>query len=147
MEITGRLQQNERVIEDFTSRTLAAIPSQFGRLLYVACLRDLGTGRYIHEGLTTVYPKEAVQQALAFCHQQLYAKILETPLEQQEWDLQACVESLEGDFGEIIERWQEVEFYRLLAPPGVPAYLRDAFCSNLRTLLAVLAGDLAARAA
>ena len=83
METVERFQLNRRVIEDFTARTLAAIPSDYGRLLYVSSLRDLASGRYLHEGLAAIYPEQAVQQALARCHEELFARILETPLEQQ----------------------------------------------------------------
>lgn len=136
-----RFQQNRRVIEDFTVWTLAGIPSDYSRLLYVSSLRDLASGRYVHEGLAAVYPEEAVQQAMTHCHEELFAKILETPLEQQEGDLRACLGALEGDFWDIVARWQELESYRLLLPAGVPGYLHDLFCSNLRALLGLLAEE------
>lgn len=139
METLERFQQNRQVIEDFSARTLAAIPSVYGRLLYVSLLRDLASGRYRHEGLEAVYPENAVQQALQQCHEELFARILETPLEQQEMDLRACLGACEGDFCGVVARWQELEFYRLLMPTGMPAYLQRLFCSNLRTLLELFA--------
>ncbi len=141
METLERFQQYRRIIEDFTAHTLSAIPSEFGRLLYLASLRDLASGSYIHEGLSALYPEEAVQQALAYCHEEIFSKILEAPLEQQEWDVRACLGRLGGDFWAIVERWREVEFYRVLVPVGVPQYLQDLFCSNLRALLGVFAEE------
>ncbi len=143
METLERFQQNQQVIQDFATNSLAAIPSDYGRLLYLALLRDLASGRYQHEGLAAIYPEEAVQQALAYCHKELFARILETPLEQQEWDLRACLGNLQGEFWEVVRRCQELEFYSVLAPFGVPAYLRDLFCSNLRTLLGLFAEERA----
>lgn len=138
METLERFQQNRRVIEDFTERTLAAIPGEFARLLYVASLRDLASGRYCHEGLTAVYPEEAVQQALEHCHQELFIRILEMSLAQQEWDLRACLGSLEGNFWEVVARWRELEFYRCLVPLGIPDYLQELFRSNVRALLGLM---------
>ena len=92
METITQLQQNRRVIQDFTSTTLAAIPSAFARLTYLASLRDLSSGRYGHAGLTAVYPSEAVQQALEQCHEEIFERILESPLEEQERDLRAHLE-------------------------------------------------------
>ncbi len=145
METLERFQQNRKVIEDFTARTLAAIPSVYARLAYVASLRDLGSGRYQHEGLEADYPEQAVHQALQHCHEELFARILETPLEQQESDLRTCVGCFEGDFGDVVARWQELEFYRLLMPTGIPAYLQKLFCSNLRALLGLFAEERASQ--
>ena len=143
MASVEQFQQNRRVIEDFTKRTLAAISSDFARLLYVSSLRDLASGRYHHEGLSAVYPQGPVQQALAHCHEEVFARILETPLAQQEADLRACLGNLEGELPNIVARWQELQSYRLLSPTGVRSYLHDLFCSNLRALLGVFAEEQA----
>lgn len=50
MEMMTQLQQNRRIIHDFASTTLAAIPGMFARLTYVASLRDLSSGAYEEEG-------------------------------------------------------------------------------------------------
>jgi hypothetical protein len=139
METLERFQQNQRVIEDFASRTLAAIPNEYGRLVHVSTLRDLASGQYRHEGLARVYSEPVVHDALAYCHEELFAKILESPLERQEPDLRACLSAMEGPVEETAVRWLELESYRLLIPMGIPVYMRDLFCSNLRALLALLA--------
>jgi len=141
METLERFQRSQRLIEDFTSRTLAAIPSDMARLLHVATLRDMASGRYRHEGLAIIYSEEAVDEALSYCHQEIFAKVLETPLEQQQHDLRACLAAMEGFFGETAGNWLELEFYRVLVPLNTPAYLRDLFCSNLRILLTLVIGD------
>ena len=91
MESLERFRQSRSVIEDFTSRTLAAIPSDFGRLYYVSSLKDESTGRYTHEGLMDLYSDNSVQAALAQCHEELFSRILETPLKHQERDLRDCL--------------------------------------------------------
>ena len=131
--------QSRRVIEDFVSTTLASIPGDFSRLLHVATLRDLATGRYRHEGLETIYSEGSVHQALGICHEELFEKILETSLERQSRELQNCLEGFGDPAREIATRWKEHEFYRLLIPTGVPGYLRELFCSNQSALLALIA--------
>lgn len=138
METLERFQQSRRVVEDFTAQTLEAIPTQFGKLLYVASLRDLASGNYLHEGLAAIYPEGAVQQGLHFCHEEIFLRILELPLEQQERDLRLCISNLEGEFWGKVSRWKQTEFHRLLVPEDLPAYLRELFQANVGALLQVL---------
>lgn len=133
-----QLQQNRRIIQDFTLTTLAGIPGEFGRLTYMASLRDLSSGRYEHAGLTALYPDEALQQALQACHEQIFERVLETPLELQETDLRECLERMPGGVKTALSHWQRMEAYRVLMPEAAPEYLKELFCSNLRALLEIL---------
>jgi hypothetical protein len=138
MPALTRLQQNRRIIQDFTLNTLAGIPGAYARLLYVASLRDLSSGRYEHQGLCALYPQEAVQEALRLCHEQVFERILESPLSEQLEDLRNCLAAMEGGLAEVVSHWQQLESYRVLLPEHVPDYLRDLFLSNLRALLQIL---------
>ena len=138
VESIERFQQSRAVIEDFSSRTLAAIPSDFGRLYYVSSLRDSATGRYEHEGLTSLYSEGSVQAALTHCHEELFSRILETPLREQEGDLRQCLDTISDKGGDPASRWPEGRRFRSLCPEGLPDYLHDLFCSNLAALLAVI---------
>lgn len=138
MKTLTQFQQNRKVIQDFTATTLAEIPGQFARLIYVASLRDLSSGRYEHQGLVALYPEEAVQQALRVCHEQIFERILETPLSEQLEDLRSCLAGMEGGFSAAVSHWRHLEAYRILVPGQAPDYLKDLFLSNLRALLEIL---------
>jgi hypothetical protein len=133
-----QLQQNRRIIQDFTLTTLSAIPGEFGRLTYMASLRDLSSGRYEHAGLAALYPDEAVQQALELCHEQIFERVLETPLAKQELDLRECLEHMPSGLCSTLAHWRRMEAYRVLMPERAPGYLKELFCSNLRALLELL---------
>jgi hypothetical protein len=133
-----QLQQNGRVIQDFTTTTLAAIPSAFARLTYLASLRDLSSGRYEHAGLTAVYPQEAVQQALGQCHEEIFERILESGLEEQARDLRAYLQAMQDGLCVAVLQWRKIEAYRTLLPAESPDYLKSLFCSNIRALLEIL---------
>jgi len=141
MKTLTQLQQNRRIIQDFTQTTLAGIPSTFARLTYIASLRDLSSGRYEHDGLSALYPEEAVQQALELCHEQVFERILETPLVSQEEDLRACLEGMEGGSSVAVAHWRRLEAYRVLVPEQSPDYLKELFYSNLRALLEILQAE------
>jgi hypothetical protein len=138
MRTLTQLQQNRRVIQDFTLTTLAGIPGLFPRLAYMASLRDLSSGRYDHAGLSALYPDAAIQQALQLCHEQIFERILESPLSSQEEDLRACLAGMEGGLADTVAHWRDLEAYRVLVPEAAPDYLKDLFCSNLRALLEIL---------
>lgn len=133
-----QLQQNRRVIQDFTSTTLAMIPSAFARLAYMASLRDLSTGRYEHAGLVAVYQREAVQQALEQCHEEIFERLLESTLEEQERDLRAYLENIELGIEIAVSHWRKLQAYRTLLPVEAPDYLKELFCSNIRVLLEMI---------
>jgi hypothetical protein len=137
MKTLTQLQQNRRIIQDFTTITLAGIDGQFSRLTYVASLRDLSSGRYEHAGLAAIYSEPAIQQALELCHEQIFEKILETPLSAQELDLRACLDAMQDGRDATVGHWLRMEAYRVLIPEHAPDYLKDLFCSNLRALLEI----------
>jgi hypothetical protein len=141
MEDLEQIHQDRRVIEDFTLRTLGVIPGDISRLLHIATLRDLASGCYRHDGLAAIYSEPVVDQALRLCHEELFERILETSLEHQETEIRRCLQGLDGNSSEIAARWQEHEFYKFLIPSGVPIYLRRLFCSNLATLLRLIASE------
>jgi hypothetical protein len=138
MKSLTQLQQNRRIVQDFTLTTLAVIPGHFARLAYVSSLRDLSSGRYEHSGLSALYPDEAIQQALQLCHEQMFERILESSLSSQQEDLRGCLAGMERGLLEAASHWRRIESYRLLVPEAVPDYLKDLFCSNLRALLEIL---------
>jgi hypothetical protein len=129
------------VFEDFTSRTLAVIPSDFGRLYYVSSLRDSRTGRYQHDGLMDVYSDNSVQEALGQCHEELFSRILETPLAEQERDLRKCLGAAGSKFWTFVDSWQNDKSFQTMCPEGLPGYLKDLFCSNLAALLAIFSSQ------
>jgi hypothetical protein len=141
MKALTQLQQNRKVIQDFTLTTLARIPGLFARLAYMASLRDLSSGRYEHAGLAALYPDAAIQQALQLCHEQIFERLLESPLSSQEEDLRGCLSQMEGGLQEVVTHWRRIEGYRVLVPEDAPDYLKDLFNSNLRALLEILAEE------
>ena len=137
MSSLERFHQSRAVIEDFSSHTLRAISSVFGRLYYVSSLKDSSPNRYVHEGLAALYSDGAVQEGLTQCHEELFARILETSLSEQSEDLHYCLRAAGEGYWELLRDWRENQTFREMCPDGMPDYLHDLFCSNLDALLAI----------
>lgn len=141
MESLERFAQYQHIIEQFASQWLADVPTKLGRLLHVSTLRDVSTGLYHHPALEDVYSKPAVHQALAYCHEELFDKVLESALQEQERDLRMLLREIEAPAGEIAARWLELEYFRLFVPLGAPPYLRRLFFSNMRVILGLIVAE------
>jgi len=141
MEPVGYFHERRVVIEDFSSRTLAAISSNFARLHYVSSLKDATSGRYEHDGLASLYPESAVQEGLSTCHEELFSRILETPLQKQEGDLRDCLAGSGDRFWDVVQDWRENRSFGEMCPEGLPTYLRDLFCSNMGALLEIFSSN------
>jgi hypothetical protein len=141
MDSWGSLDRNRKLTEDLTERTLAAISSEYGKLIYLASLRDVASGMYRHEGLEALYSTGSVQEALLHAHREVCSRIMEMPLGTQEVDLLTCWKGFDIDAEGLIGNWKESEAYRTLMPFGLPDYMRTLFCSNIETLLSVFESD------
>src|SRR5262249_19173482 len=114
-----------------------AISSDYGKLCYVSSLRNPKTGRYEHDGLASLYSEDSVQEALAQCHEEIFSRILELPLIQQERDLRKCLEAAGDQSQPVIDSWLKTRFFRSLCPDGLPDYLGQLFSSNMTALLSI----------
>jgi hypothetical protein len=141
VEPLERFTQNQRIIEEFVAQWLARLPGTMARLAHVAMLRDAYTGRYGHVILERSYSAGAVHESLLYCHEELFAKALESNIAEQEHDLRNCLPADECAAAETARRWLEVELFRCFVPYGTPLYLRDLFISNMRVVLGAVAKE------
>jgi hypothetical protein len=131
-----QLQVHRQILFHLVTYYLEPLGGMFERLAYLATLRDPSTGKYRHERLGPAYGEVAVNEAVAKAHEELFERLLETPLAQQETDLRAFLQSRENEreftpkiVGGIFPRW---------IPENAPDFLKDLFRSNLNALCELL---------
>ncbi len=125
-------------VNTLLNRSLAALPSPFARLAFVASLRDPYTGRYLHEGWATVASTGQVHRAVAQTHLSLFEEVLALPLEQLCGQLHEHFGGWGGSDREMAKQWLAGEPFRDAIPDGSSILLRKFFLSQMRAALWLL---------
>jgi hypothetical protein len=111
-------------------KTLSQIPTVFGRLVFVASLRDTGTGKYSHEALVRLLSQEDTDRTLCNSHHQVFSEWLGFSLSEQKSDL--------DDYLNVAGSPRDALHYRDLVPPTARDVERQLYLTDLETLLELL---------
>jgi hypothetical protein len=125
-------------------RTLSQIPSLFGRLVWLASLRNPNTGFYEHHGLAVLFGKEGSNKALRLSHLACCRDWLNSGLEEQMADLRLYLQSQSSHPSEIIGNWQELGFWRTILPASLRGAERALYLAEVGTLLSLLRSEAGA---
>jgi len=134
--VQEQLRIHRQILYDLALHYLEALNGSFSRLAYIASLKKPSSQTYWHDRLVAVYGPEPVNESLADCHEELFERLLEMPLAEQEADLRQFV----GTLPEGKEKGIEICQKRMedWIPLQAPDYLKELFRSNLTALLALL---------
>jgi hypothetical protein len=124
------LTESPKPVAELWRSTLHRVPTVFGRLAYVAGLRDAVTGRYSHPALDNVASPEDMDRTLRHSHDQVFAQWLAFRLAEQKSDLDEFLNGLDGP--------RRLSDYRRLIPPGAREVERQLYLTDLETLLELL---------
>lgn len=129
------------VASDLWRNTLSQIPSVFGRLVYLASLRNANSGRYEHHGLALVFGEDESNRALKKSHSQMFRAWLTFNLEQQKADLDLYLSGLYEDKRTVLVNWLDLSPYRNLMPASVRPVERRLYLADLKALLDLLGNE------
>ena len=128
----------EEAIQFLENRTLAALPGDVARIVYLASTRDYNTGDYLHAGLFSRFSEEAAMAALIACHQEIFKRLVHSSLEDLVQQLEAYMQSLPAPPAKFLEGWMEYEAYRALIPRHAESLLAKLFFCEITTALEIL---------
>lgn len=128
----------QRAYDDLLQRSLAKIPGDLARLIYLASTRDYNTGTYHHEGLAMRFRADAAAKALEMAHKQVFYKVSAYSLEELVEELENYLKTPGQNRAEVLRMWQKLEPYRVAIPMGANTVVARFFLSNLRLALAIL---------
>ena len=131
----------DRATRDVWERTLAKIPSLFGRIVYLASLRNENTGKYQHFGLSQKYSDEEADLVLRESHEELFREWLTFPLDPQKRDLEEYLRGLEDDLRTVVDTWLTLAPHRHIIPVRATTAERELYVSDLDLILELLQGE------
>jgi hypothetical protein len=123
-------------------RTLASLPGEFARIVYLASLRDAYSGRYLHEGWAGVASPQAVHDALQARHNELLTAASALSLDSLAEQVERHFATLSEDPVALARLWLELEPFREALPAGASPIQREFFISQMRLALRMIAGSL-----
>jgi hypothetical protein len=135
-----RVSTKEReALDDLWQRSLAHIVSAYGRLVYLAGLRDPDTGRYEHFGLNPDTSTADANRALRRSHEEIFQNWINLRLEDKMSDVQLYISALERvDKAELIDAWLRLTPYKNLVPASIQGPERHKHVSDFEAILGLL---------
>jgi len=120
---------------DLFKNTLSRIPTLFGRLAYLASLRDSNSGVYRHHGLASIFGRDESRKALSQSHQTVFKEWLNLPLADKKDDLSAYLNGLDDPRPEVLDHWASLRPYLGYMPASARVSERELFCAEFDVLL------------
>jgi hypothetical protein len=142
-KVKGVLERDP--VADLWKHTLSKIPTIYGRLAYLAGLRDARTGVYQHHGLAATFGREESKRTLGESHRQVFAEWLALPLAEKAANLRSYLavaeETTEESQETILTHWQRSGQHRVQFPASASAAERALFTQELDLLIELLRAE------
>jgi hypothetical protein len=128
----------QQAYDDLLQRTLAKVPCDLARLIYLASMRDYNTGKYHHDGLAASFSPSVARAALQMAHRDIFHKVAALPLVDLARQMIMYLKSSHEDPAEVLRAWRRLEPYRVAIPMNVNATVAALFISNVKLALVIL---------
>jgi hypothetical protein len=137
----GNLSGPESYVRYANEVILQDLPNDLTRMIYLASLRDCNSGVYLHPQLSTGNRIHEADHALRACHEELFRRLLTTPLQAYVVQLEEYIRYTRAERSTILKTWKSLQAYRATVPMGVLDTSAELFCLNVEIALAVLEED------
>jgi hypothetical protein len=121
---------------------ISEIPTVFGRLVFLAGLRDTASREYRHYGLELPLGIDA-SAVIRETHGQAFLDWLSLTVERQKADLETYLASVPGHRRQALDVWSEVGRHATLFPDSASPYELRLYLAEMRVLLGLFKGAAA----
>ncbi len=117
---------------------LYRVSTAYGRLVYLAGLRNPDNGRYEHYGVDSSEAVEA-SQSLKALHESIFHEWIGWPLENKMADIEQYIAGIDRvDHAELIDAWLRLTPYKNLVPAAIQGPERQRHVSDFEAILGLL---------
>ncbi len=114
---------------------VAEIPSTFGRLAFLAGLKNRETGRYTHYLLKSSLGESETDAVIRRTHLQVFAEWLSFNLQRQKADLNVFLAGVEGHRRQILAACAVLAPHVWCIPDGAAEHERQLYLADLTAIL------------
>ena len=135
----GMLERS--ALADLWKHTLSQIPTVYGRLVYLASLRDANSGAYRHHGLSAAFGREESLDALRKSHEDTFREWLGMPLAAKSADLAAHFQNIQENPRQVVAYLARGKPYLSQGPDSASPAQRRQFGVEMEILLELVRND------
>jgi hypothetical protein len=134
----GQSVNDLEVLDETWGRELAEIETAYGRLVYLASLRDSDSGRYEHYA-TAPGSRKRVHASFLRLHEGIFRDWVNFNLERKMADIQLYIRGLDSiDPAELVDAWLRLTPYKNLVPAAIRGPEREQHISDFEAILGLL---------
>ena len=120
------------------SRDISQIETAYGRLVYLANLRNPDSGRYEHF-VTDSSASGSANRSLRSLHELIFREWVSYSLESQKEDIERYIAGIDrADHTELIDAWLRLTPYKNLVPAAIQGPERQKHISDFEVILGLL---------
>jgi hypothetical protein len=125
--------------DDLWLRDLSRIGTSYGRLVYLAGLRNPDTGRYEYYGSTGTSSGSDANRGLKQHHEDIFREWVTYPLEKKKADVELYITGIDQvEKAELIDAWLRLTPYKNLVPASIQGPERQKHISDFEAILGLL---------
>jgi hypothetical protein len=134
----GQFVNNREVLDETWGRELAEIETAYGRLVYLASLRDFNTGRYEHYA-TETGSRKRVHTYFLRLHEAIFKEWVNFALAEKMADIELYIRGLDSvDRADLVDAWLRLMPYKNLVPAAIWGPEREKHISDCEAILGLL---------